>query len=174
MFHKCFKKVRIRSGNRKTHGDETIQKKLSAQTALKMKLLNNKCKETEESTKNKLKEIENDLVEETVNKNVKTVKDHLKQIESEEGNFLNLGFWKLKQKLRPNSKDPPMAKNDKDGNLITSPEGIKSLYLEAYKTRLKHREMKPELFDLYLLKTELWLSRQEYLKDKKSKLLEYG
>ena len=66
----------------------------------------------------------------SVNKNVKTpVQDHLKQIESEEGTFLNLGFWKLKEKLRPDSKDPPMAKKDKDGNLITSPEGIKNLYL---------------------------------------------
>ena len=64
----------------------------------------------------------------SVNKNVKTpVQDHLKQIESEEGTFLNLGFWKLKEKLRPDSKDPPMAKKDKDGNLITSPEGIKNL-----------------------------------------------
>ena len=51
MFHKCFKKVRIRSGKRKTHGDETIQKKVGAQTALKMRFLNHKCKETEESTK---------------------------------------------------------------------------------------------------------------------------
>ena len=67
------------------------------------------------------------------------VKEHLEQISSEEGTFLNLGFWKLKQKLRPCSKDPPMAKNDKHENLITSPEGIKNLYLEAYKERLKNR-----------------------------------
>ena len=61
-----------------------------------------------------------------------------------------------------------MAKNDKHGNLITSPEGIKNLYLEAYKERLKNREMKPELYDLFILKTELWLSRQEILKDTKT------
>ena len=46
--------------------------------------------------------------------------------------------------------------------------GIKDLYLDAYKTRLKNREMKPELYDLYFLKTELWLTRQEYLKDTKA------
>ena len=40
-----------------------------------------------------------------------------------------------------------MAKNDKDGNFITSPEGIKDIYLDAYKTRLKNKEMKPELAD---------------------------
>ena len=130
--------------------------------------MNNECKETEENTKDKLKEIENNLIDETANKNIKIVKDHLKQIETEEGTFVNLGFWKLKQKLCPGSRDPPMAKNDKDGNLITSPEGIKDLYLDAYKTRLKNREMKPELYDLYFLKTELWLTRQEYLKDTKA------
>ena len=130
-------------------------------------MLNDEHKETEEHTKAILKEIENNLIEETANKNVKIVKEHLKQIETEEGTFLNLGFWKLKQKLRPCSKDPPMAKNDKDGNLITSLAGIRDLYLDAYITKLKNREIKPELYDLYLLKTELWLSRQEYLKDNK-------
>ena len=60
-----------------------------------------------------------------------------------------------------------MAKNDKDGNLITSLARIRDLYLDAYITKLKNREIKPELYDLYLLKTELWLSRQEYLKDNK-------
>ena len=96
------------------------------------------------------------------------MREHLEQIETQEGTFLNLGFWKLKQKLRPGSKDPPMAKNDKFGNLVTSPEGIKNLYLEAYQNRLKNREIKPELFDLYVLKMELWLSRLEYLKETKT------
>ena len=61
-----------------------------------------------------------------------------------------------------------MAKNDFDGNLITSPEGLKNIYIETYKPKLKNREMKPELLDLYWLKTELWLSRLEYLKEKRT------
>ena len=96
-FHQCFKKVRIRRGNGKNHGDKSIQEKLSAQTALKIRLLNDEHKETEEHTKAILKEIENNLIDETANKNIKIVKDHLKQIETEEGTFVHLGYWKLKQ-----------------------------------------------------------------------------
>ena len=61
-----------------------------------------------------------------------------------------------------------MAKVDQHGNIITSPEGIKDLYIEEYKDRLKNRKKKNELMDLYFLKTELWMSRLEYLKEKKS------
>ena len=61
-----------------------------------------------------------------------------------------------------------MAKTDFDGNLFTSPGGLKNIYIETYKPKLKNREMKPELLDLYWLKTELWLSRLEYLKEKRT------
>ena len=121
IFHKCFKKVRIRSGHKKSQGDTSIQEKLNDKTAMNVLLLNNKGKTTEEIAKTKLEDIENKLIEETANKNAKIVREHLEQIETQEGTFLNLGFWKLKQKLRPGSKDPPMAKNDKFGNLVTSP-----------------------------------------------------
>ena len=35
-FHKCFKKVRIRNGHKKTYGDECIQEKLNLKTKLKI------------------------------------------------------------------------------------------------------------------------------------------
>ena len=57
-----------------------------------------------------------------------------------------------------------MAKNDKDGNIITAPNGLKKLYLDTYMHRLRPREMKPELMDIYFLKTELWLSRLSNIK----------
>ena len=80
-------------------------------------------------------------------------------METLEGNFSQVGFWKMKQKLWPSSCDPPMTKHDEEGNLVTAPGALKKLYLETYRDRLSHREMKPELLDVYFLKMELWMSR---------------
>ena len=52
--------------------------------------------------------------------------------------------------------DPPMAKRDEKGNIVTAPETLKLLYLETYKKRLRQRTMKEEYLDIYFLKSELW------------------
>ena len=58
---------------------------------------------------------------------------------ADNGNFSTTGFWKLKRILCDNKKQPPMAKMDKNGNLITRPDKLKDLYLETYRQRLAHR-----------------------------------
>ena len=64
--------------------------------------------------------------------------------------------------------EPPTAKLDSAGNLITSPNLLKKLYCDTYAERLKHREIKPSLQDLFFLKTELWKLRLKELKESKS------
>ena len=51
-------------------------------------------------------------------------------------------MWKLKSKLLPRPSDPPMAKKDAGGNLITAPLPLKKLYVETYRKRLEARPMK--------------------------------
>ena len=80
------------------------------------------------------------------------------------GNFSQAGMWKLKNILIPKEMDPPMAKLDKLGNLITAPVALKNLYLKTYVERLRHREMKFNLNSNYLKKVELWEMRFNYLK----------
>ncbi len=77
-------------------------------------------------------------------------------------------MWKLKKKLCPRGNDPPMAKNDQEGNLVTSTSGLKKLYTENYQHRLRQRKIKPDLLDIYNLKTELWELRQAEQNAKKS------
>ena len=78
-------------------------------------------------------------------------------------------MWKLRKKLHPYKQtDPPMAKNDKNGNLITAPSLLRNLYLNTYTDRLRHREMKTEFSDVFQLKMKLWSLRYESLKSKKS------
>ena len=61
-----------------------------------------------------------------------------------------------------------MAKMDKEGNLITSPQLLKNLFLKTYQEGLKNRDMKCTLLDIYFLKKELWKSRLKELKTKKT------
>ena len=167
-FHSCFKKIRIKTGNQKNNGDKSVQAKLKLKTKLRKFLKNNTCKIGQEIALSKLESLEDAICEEVADKNTEKAKKYLENIESLDGNFSQVGFWKLEQKLSPFAPDPPMAKHDNEGNIITAPEALKTLYLQTYQNRLKHRLMKPELMDIYFLKTKLWMSRLSNLKEKKT------
>jgi hypothetical protein len=69
----------------------------------------------------------------------------------------------LKKKLAPkNTIDPPAAKIDKFGNLVTDKKGLEELYLETYKDRLKPNEIADGLEDLKSLKEYLFQLRLKY------------
>lgn len=125
--HKCFKKVRIKSGKNKFLGDKIIQDKMKLAKKLKLFLWNNKCKIGNKIAQNKLKEVEDQIVEIEASKNAEIVREHIDTVETLDGNFSHMGMWKLKQKLCPIEGDPPMAKHDDRGNLITSPEALKHI-----------------------------------------------
>ena len=77
-------------------------------------------------------------------------------------------MWKLKNNLIPREMDPPMAKFDEKGNLITAPNLLKKLYLEHYVKRLEHRTIKDNYQDNYDKKVVLWKMRYDKLKLTKS------
>ena len=126
------------------------------------------CPVSRKVAKDKLEDVEAYLNEKCYTKNVETVKEYIKGSEDEKGDFSQLKLWKLKKRLCPKTCDPPMAKMDKEGNLITSPQLLKNLYLQTYQERLKNRDMKCTLLDIYFLKKELWNSRLKELKTKKT------
>ena len=76
---------------------------------------------------------------------------------------------KIRSKLFPQISDPPMAKKDDKGNLITAVQPLKKLYLDTYVHRLRHRPIREELHDLFKLKNYLWEGRLEQLKRNVSK-----
>lgn len=168
MFQKCFKKVRVRNGNVNLIGTNSIQTKMSVKKQLQIFLKNNTCKIAGNIARKKIVEIESALTKEASESNFKTVKDHISTIETLEGKFSQLGWWKLKQKLFPIQADPPMAKKDKNGNLVSAPGSLKNLYLETYKNRLRHRKMKEEYLDVFYLKSELWRNRFANITDIKT------
>ena len=73
-------------------------------------------------------------------------------------------MWRIKQKICPkNEVTPPVAKMDQEGNLISNKAELKSLYVDTYKHRLRHRDMKPSFSYLSELKNYLFELYKYYL-----------
>ena len=71
--------------------------------------------------------------------------------------------WKLRKKLAPkNTFDPPAAKKDKAGNMVTDKEGLETLYVDTYKERLKPNTIGDGLEELQSLKEYLFQLRLKY------------
>ena len=78
--------------------------------------------------------------------------------------------WKLKKRLAPkNTVDPPMAKKDALGNLVTEKKQLEDLYLKTYVERLKPNTMVEGLENLEDMKEFLFQLRYDLCKDRKSK-----
>ena len=167
---KCFKKIRITKGGKILHkdGKTSIMANIKLKTELKRFIKNCSCPIEKDIATKRLEEVEEYLNQHCSKKNAETVKEYIRGVENDDGKFLQLKLWKLKNKLCPNNCDPPMAKKDGNGHLVTSPEILKSLYLETYQNRLRNRDMKDELMDVFFLKEELWKSRLEELKNLKT------
>ena len=167
-FHKCFQKVRITSNIKKEYGDKTMQGLLQQKIELKQILLNSKSLNESKLVVKKLEEIESLLTDKFAFKSAQIIKEQIDELRQTNGGFSQLGFWKIKKKFFPNATDPPMAKKNESGQLITAPDLLKNLYFKTYKQRLRERPMKPEFLDIFMLKTELWESRLRELSAKKS------
>ena len=74
--------------------------------------------------------------------------------------FNQAKMWNVKKKLMPKtSSDPPSAKRDKSGNLITDKKQIKNLLIDNYKERLKPNKIEESLEELEDLKEFLYKQR---------------
>ena len=109
----------------------------------------------------------NNVIEEIAkiccDKNKKTVEEYLGNQDDAIEGFSQPKTWKLKKKLAPkNTIDPPAAKKDKFGNLVTDKKGLEALYLETYKDRLKPNKIADGLEELKSLKEYLFELRLKY------------
>ena len=160
--YKSFKKIRV--------GKHKIDPQMEALFAEKEYLMEYLARaENEENivgyedTKSKLEDVNEAIARLCCKKNKKVVDDLLgKQDDAIEG-FSQAKTWKLKKKLAPkNTIDPPAAKKDKWGNLVTSKEALEALYIETYRDRLKPNPMSKGLQDLKELKEYLFNLRFQY------------
>ena len=107
------------------------------------------------------------IEKECSDKNSKLVEEYVASL-TEKGRFSQTGMWKLRKKLHPQQVDPPMAKFDKNGNVITATPLLRKPYLDTYVERLRHRDIQPEYEELHEMKTTLWNYRLDMLKSVKS------
>ena len=158
--HKCFTKIRIKKGGNQHLGNKIIQAYLKARREITILKRTVSCKLASLIIENFQIKLERNLNDFQAKINSLRIRNFISSYNIDNGSFSPIGFWKLKKKLCPNPTDPPMAKLDSNGNLVTNPDGLKKIYLQTYANRLAPRLMKDEFSDIFLLKTELW--RQRY------------
>ena len=112
----------------------------------------------------KVEQIDEMISKKSAERNVKIIHEQLGNLMDTEGKFSNVGMWKIRSKLFPQVSEPPIAKKDSEGNLITGVEPLKQLYSDTYKQRLRHRPIRDDLQDLLSLKNLLWELRLEQCK----------
>ena len=72
----------------------------------------------------------------------------------------------MKKILAPkNTIEPPAAKQDLSGNLITDLDNLEDLYVKTYIERLKPNKIEPQLKNLEKLKEYLFQLRYQLAKD---------
>ena len=78
-------------------------------------------------------------------------------------------MWKIKQKVCPkNNVSYPTAKVNQNGELVSNKTELKSLYVDTYKERLKHRIIRSDYTKLKELKEELFSYRIKLAKFRKT------
>ena len=103
-------------------------------------------------------------------KNKRLVQEHLGKDDNSIDGFNQAKTWALKKKLSPkNTLDPPAAKKDETGKLVTSKSQLEKLYLKTYQERLQPNIIKPSLKESEYLKEYLFEIRLQLAKHQSSK-----
>ena len=162
FFHKSFKKIRVTNKKKVTE----LSILFDERSKLKIKLSE---KVDDEELDNEIDEIESKIALICAEDNAKQVTDNFKTLSGEHGSVNTNGMWKMKKRIFPkNGPSLPSCKKDSHGNLITDPNELKSLYLDTYNHRLRHRPIKENLEHLMGLKETLWSLRLDLSKLRKS------
>ena len=156
--HKCFKKVRV---TQKT--DAVLEGKMKQLDELKQLSIKDPSNHTEQ-----IDIIEQDIQQHCATENAMKIREQVKGLSTLDGGFSNSGLWKIKNTVVKKHRDPPMAKKDANGNLVTTPTSLKGLYNAEYIHRLRHREINQDLLTLKSLKDDLWERRFNILCQKKT------
>ena len=103
----------------------------------------------------------------SASRNSKIIKEHYSNL-TDNGSFCVNKMWKLKQKLHMKKSDMPAAKFDPNGQLITTKNGLLSLYEEEFKKRLSQDPPHPGYESIKKMKDYLFELRVQIGKNQKS------
>ena len=153
--YKCFKRIKVTERSNRELEDLFNRRKVLRQ-------------KDDDKSKEELKQVDEELADKCAEENKRKIMEEIAGIDCEKGGIHSGKLWKLRKKLFPNSRDPPTAMLDNDGNLVTDEKMIEELALETYKKRLENRTIQPNLNHLKQEKEELCKVRLEVAKENKT------
>ena len=163
-----FKKIRISKSKpplKKETSDLFNRRELLKERIAKMDNL-------DENDKNKLvtelADVDRAIADIDAKENFDYIKKTMEHLLDNTENLNPVRMWDLKKKLCANKSVAPTAKKNKNGKLVTEHCQLKALYENTYKNRLKHKEIQPELQNLYDMKMYLFDLRLKVTKCIKS------
>ena len=156
ILRKSFKKIRLSKSRNSKELDQLFQKKEQC-----------KQKMVEAESGDNLKafltldgeytEILEEIAIHCSQQNKEKVKHYLGTENDELEPHNQLKTWKLKKKLVPkDSEDPPSAKMNQEGELLTDKTELEKLYLQTYIDRLKPNPVPKDLKDIFEIKNLLF------------------
>ena len=157
----CFKKIRVRKDKLKPELEYLFQQKED----IKIRLAN--AENSQDSDQAQALTIELEKVETQIGnicaeRNKNLVEKHLHPFNDTIDGGSPEHIWSLKKKLAPkNTSEPPTAKHDLQGNLISDRTTLEQLYKDTYAARLTPNQISPDLEDLKSLKAYLFQSNFE-------------
>ena len=86
-------------------------------------------------------------------KTIKKIKEELDIVKTNKGGMNSKQIWSLKRKLCPQSKDPPTAMLDREGNLLTTEKAIQNRATEVFADRMDKNKIDKNLEDLEEIQT---------------------
>ena len=136
-FHKAFRKIRHSTKNKSTQVSIMLENRRDI-----IKKMKNCSEDESEGLQEELNEVEDKVCELVASDNHAKVVDNFQSLTDQSGRLHINGMWNLKRKVFPKNKESlPFAKKTCDGKIITSQSLIKSLYLDTFVHRLRHRPM---------------------------------
>ena len=166
FFHKSFTKIRITDRPKEDRISLLIEKRNSLKKEVNK--LNKEGKD-DENIENEHRETEKIIADESAESNRKLVMENFEALSSTDGTVNTNGMWKLKKKVFPKHVNPlPVCKKKFQGQIISNPEELKTLYMETYKHRLRQRPISRDLENLKNLKEKLFKQRLRLCKLRKS------
>ena len=147
-----FSKIRIKKNCMKPDLEQLFKRKEELKSKLAMGNLNES-----DILKKELADVEQNIGDMCAERNRVTVEEYLAPYNDADDGLLPIHTWALKKKLAPkNTVEPPTAKIDAHGSLITDKVMLENLYLETYVSRLKPNSVTPDFEELMTLKSTLF------------------
>ena len=127
-----FKKIRITKRMKPNSPKLEELFKIMETTKLRLSQTPNNDVEAKDAIKAVIAKVEKEISLICAEDNSVNLLQHVQCISSEGNSVNRLNMWKIKQKLLPTNSELPTAKKNSDGELVTSSESLKDLYVQTY------------------------------------------